>query len=292
MNSSTRFLLKTKTTPSKNYFAVRNIIREQKLHTVCEEAACPNKFECFGEKTATFLILGSNCTRNCTFCLISDQPPEGLDVSEPYRVAEAVTKMGLNYAVITSVARDDLEDGGASIFAEAIEMIRKLNPGCLVEVLTPDFQGNEEAIQKVLRAEPDVFNHNIETVKRLYPEIRPQADYFRSLELLKTAKHYGLVVKSGLMVGLGENQQEIIDCLQDIRATGADILTIGQYLRPTPAHYELKRFYRLQEFSFLKQLGLAMNFKVVESMPLVRSSYKALESFNKVIEWQQSEQAS
>lgn len=293
MNSSTRFMLKTKTKPNENYFAVRDIIKEQKLHTFCEEASCPNKFECYGNKTATFLILGNKCTRNCLFCFIGNRPTGEIDWSEPYRVAEAVTKMGLHYAVVTSVCRDDLEDGGASSFAETIKLIRKLSPGCLIEILTPDFQGNEEAIQTVLQAEPDVFNHNIETVKRLYPEIRPQADYNRSMELLKEAKHYGLTVKSGLMVGLGENQQEIIDCMHDIRATGADILTIGQYLRPTPAHREVKRFYRLQEFSFLKQLGLAMNFKAVESMPLVRSSYKAFESYNKAGEWQweKSEQA-
>ena len=277
--SSNRLELKTKTRANRNYYLVRKILEEQKMNTVCQKAACPNIFECFGEKTATFLILGEKCTRSCSFCLIDSQNPDELDVAEPYRVAEAVAKLGLNYAVITSVCRDDLDDGGANVFFETIKWIKRLNPNTLVEVLTPDFGGNEKPLQTVLKACPDVFNHNIETVSRLYPEIRPQADYRRSLEVLRSAKHHGLVVKSGIMVGFGENQQEIIDTMHDIRATGTDILTIGQYLRPTPAHYEVKRFYRLQEFSFLKQLGLAMNYKVVEAMPLVRSSYKAHDSY-------------
>lgn len=287
MNPSSRLHLKTRSQTSKNYFETKELIKNKALHTVCEEAACPNKYECYGSKTATFLILGNNCTRTCSFCLIDNKGEYVTDSQEPYRVAEAVNKLGLKYAVITSVSRDDLADGGASFFAETINWVRKLNPNCLIEVLTPDFQGDEESINKIFKAEPDVFNHNIETVKRLYPQIRPQADYNRSLEVLSRAKQYGLPVKSGIMVGLGENQQEVIDTMHDIRATGCDILTIGQYLRPTDAHYEIKRFYRIQEFTFLKELGLAMNFKVVQSLPLVRSSYKAHESYLEVINWDQ-----
>ncbi len=277
-----RTLLKTKTVINANYQETKKTIREQKLNTVCEEAACPNKFECFGIKTATFLILGKSCTRNCSFCLIEKQKDFELDSQEPYRVAEAVNKLGLKYAVVTSVSRDDLPDKGAAFFAETISWIRKMNPTCLVEVLTPDFGGDEKALQKVLDAKPDVFNHNVETVKKLYKEIRPQADYDRSLQVLYKAKQYGLIVKSGLMVGLGETQQEIIDTMHDIRATGCDILTIGQYLQPTKKHHDIKRYYRMQEFAFLKQLGLSMNFKVVQAIPLARSSYRAYDSYLKV----------
>lgn len=280
-DTQTRIHLKTRSIANSNYYRTKETIREQRLHTVCEEAGCPNKFECFGVKTATFLILGNSCTRNCSFCLIDKADEFQLDSQEPYRVAEAVNKLGLKYAVITSVSRDDLPDKGASFFAETMNWIRKMNPPCLIEVLTPDFGGDEKALKKVFEAEPDVFNHNIETVKRLYPDIRAQADYECSLDVLHKAKQYGLVVKSGLMVGMGETQQEIIDVMHDIRATGCDILTIGQYLQPTKDHHEVKRYYRIPEFSFLKQLGLSMNFKVVQSMPLVRSSYRAYDSFLK-----------
>ncbi len=279
MNTSARFHLKTKTVTNQNYFDVKKTLQEQNLNTVCEAAACPNKYECFGARTATFMILGKNCTRACSFCLIDKSEELNIDAAEPYRVAEAVNKLDLDYAVVTSVTRDDLPDGGASFFAETVKWIRKLNPNCLVEVLTPDFNGSESALKKVFEAEPDVFNHNVETAKRLYSKIRPEADYEQSLEVLRMAKQYGLTVKSGLMVGLGEAQQEIIDTMQDIRATGCDILTIGQYLQPSNSHFEVQRYYRVQEFNFLKQLGMTMNFKIVQSLPLVRSSYKAYDSY-------------
>jgi len=282
---STQFFLKTKQNKGKNYYAVKDVIKKLKTNTVCEEALCPNVYECFGRMTATFLILGNKCTRDCAFCSINKAREDlELDPQEPYRVAEAVVKLGLKYVVITSVTRDDLVDGGASFFAETISWIKKLSPRCLIEVLTPDFGGNQNALKKVFKAQPDVFNHNLEVVKNLYPKVRGQADYYRSLELLKKAKYNGLIVKSGLMVGLGESQQEIIDTMHDIRANGCDILTIGQYLRPTLKHHEVKRYYRMQEFSFLRQTGLAMNFKVVEAIPLARSSYKARESYEKVLE--------
>lgn len=248
---------------NQNYYEMKDLIKEQKVHSICEEAECPNKFECYSSKTATFLI---------------NSEPNNIDTQEPYRVAEAINKLGLEYAVISSVNRDDLVDGGASFFSETTKWIRRLSPNCLIEVLVPDFNSSEVALKCLFRTQPDVFNHNIETVQSLHSQIRPQADYDRSLEILHKAKQNGLITKSGLMVGLGETQQEIIDAMQDIRATGCDILTIGQYLRPSAIanHPETKRYYRVQEYNFLNKLGMTMNFKVVISLPLAKSCYKVI----------------
>jgi len=249
------------------------LLKRHRLHTVCQEAHCPNIADCFNRKTATFMILGDICTRDCQYCDIRHGQPGGVDLGEPARVARAVGELGLHYVVITSVTRDDLEDGGASMFARTIGEIRRLNPDCRVEVLIPDFEGDNGALQKVLDARPDVLNHNIEVVRRLFPHMRAQGDYERSLSVLKHAKECS-VTKSGFMVGLGETRDEIIKTMKDLRSV-TDILTIGQYLRPSDAHARVIRYYTPKEFEGLKQTGLDMGFKHVESGPLVRSSYHA-----------------
>ncbi len=259
-----------------NYHEVKGLLGGLSLHTVCQEARCPNMGECFESRTATFLILGPVCTRNCRFCAVEGGRPLLPDPEEPLHVAEAVRTLGLRHAVITSVTRDDLPDGGASQFAQAITAIRQESPGCSVEVLIPDFQGSARALDAVLEAGPDILNHNVETVPRLYPRVRPQADYERSLEVLKRAKeHGGCLTKSGLMVGVGESGDELLEVMADLREAGCDLLTIGQYLRPSQQHLPIVRYYTPEEFGRLAGQGRAMGFRHVEAGPLVRSSYHA-----------------
>jgi len=258
-----------------DYRDIRATMDRLGLHTICEEARCPNVWECWNNRTATFLILGDVCTRRCHYCAVHTGRPEGLDQEEPGRVAEAIAALGLRHAVITSVNRDDLDDGGASIFVETIRQIRDRIPSCTVEVLIPDFAGDGRALASVVEARPDILNHNIETVDRLFPSIRPQGKYERSIELLHRAKDMGALTKSGLIVGMGETVEEVRTVMRDLRAVGCDIMTIGQYLQPTKAHWPVARFYHPDEFAALKEEGLAMGFRHVESGPLVRSSYHA-----------------
>ncbi|MDP2726175.1 MAG: lipoyl synthase, partial [Dehalococcoidia bacterium] len=259
-----------------NYREVKGLLAGLGLHTVCQEAHCPNIGECFESRTATFLILGPVCTRNCRFCAVEGGHPLPLDLQEPQRVAEAVLALGLRYVVVTSVTRDDLPDGGADQFAQTIRAIRRERPDCGIEVLIPDFRGSALALEMALEARPDVLNHNVETVSRLYPLVRPQADYARSLTLLKRAKEAGrCFTKSGLMVGVGETWDEVLEAMADLREAGCDLLTIGQYLRPSPQHLPIVRYYAPEEFGRLAEEGRALGFRHVESGPLVRSSYHA-----------------
>lgn len=262
---------------SEGYRALKNLMRGLNLHTVCESARCPNIGECWNSGTATFMILGDVCTRSCGFCAVKTGRPEGLDTEEPERVAEAVQTMGLRHAVVTSVNRDELPDGGARIFAETIYAIRRLCRHTKVEVLIPDFQGNWRALRVVIEAAPDILNHNVETVPRLYKTMRPQAKYDRSLSLLKRAKAMGrnMPTKSGIMVGAGETPAEVRQTTRDIADCKTDILTIGQYLQPSAQHVPVARFYHPDEFLELKQFALTLGFRHVESGPLVRSSYHA-----------------
>lgn len=259
------------------YQGVLRRLREGQLHTVCQEALCPNLGECFSQGTATFLILGDRCTRNCRFCAVGHGPEGPPDPEEPQRVAEAALAMGLSYVVITSVTRDDLADGGAGHFAETIREVRKRLPEARVEVLVPDFRGSAEALETVLHARPDVLNHNLETVPRLYPEVRPGAEYRRSLELLRLARTLapGVITKSGLMLGLGEADHEVVDVLSDLISTGCSILTMGQYLQPSRNHLPVQRFVPPEEFEAWRGIALNMGFREVASGPLVRSSYHA-----------------
>ena len=272
--------LKVRAPGSPSYLRLRNLMRELHLHTVCEEAQCPNIGECWGHGTATFMILGDVCTRSCSYCAVAHGRPAAVDVDEPVRVAAAIQTLALNYVVITSVDRDDLKDGGAAVFAETIRQTRDRLPHCRIEVLIPDFQGNEAALHSVLDARPDVLNHNTETVPRLYRMARSGGRYSRTLELLDRSRHYApqIPTKTGLMVGLGENQVEIIATLRDLRAVDCQILTVGQYLRPTPAHAPMARYYHPDEFRELKTIALDLGFVHVESGPLVRSSYHAHET--------------
>ena len=258
---------------------LRGLMREQGLHTVCEEARCPNIGDCWSRGTATFMILGDTCTRACGFCAVTSGRPGALDRGEPRRVALAVRRMGLRHAVVTSVNRDDVPDGGASLFADTVRWIRRLSPGTTVEVLIPDFLGDGEALAAVLAAAPEILNHNTETVPRLYARVRPKARYERSLELLRRAKEAApaRLVKSGLMAGLGETPDELLAVFADLRAQGVDVLTLGQYLRPTPSHLPVARYYHPDEFARLGEAARAMGFAHVESGPLVRSSYHAEE---------------
>jgi lipoic acid synthetase len=267
--------LRIKLQVNESFMKMRNIVSDHKLHTVCEEARCPNMSECWSRGTATFMILGDICTRSCGFCAVKTGKPVGLDIDEPRRVAQAVKLMGIKHAVITSVNRDDLKDGGAGIFAETIKKIRELVPECRVEVLIPDFKGDENALDIVIEAKPDILNHNVETVPRLYKIVRPQAKYERSLKVLEYCKKHGLVTKTGLMLGIGEKTEEVIDVMKDLRSIDVDILTLGQYLQPTKMHLPVDRFVQPEEFEMLKKIGLEMGFKYVESGPLVRSSYHA-----------------
>lgn len=258
-----------------DYHDIRRTMDRLKLHTICEEARCPNVWECWNARTATLLILGDICTRRCHYCSVATGRPHAVDHEEPLRVAEAVQALGLRHAVITSVNRDELEDGGASVFAETIRHTRRLIPSCTIEVLIPDFEGNEAALAAVAAEKPDILNHNIETVRRLFPSIRPQGKYHRSIELLGRAKQMGMTTKSGLIVGMGESTEEAREVMRDLRSVGCDIMTIGQYLQPTKDHLAVARFYHPDEFAALKEEGLALGFRHVESGPLVRSSYHA-----------------
>ncbi|WP_447972275.1 lipoyl synthase [Nitrospira sp. Kam-Ns4a] len=258
-----------------DYRDIRRLVDSLGLHTICEEARCPNVWECWNNRTATFLILGDTCTRRCHYCAVRTGRPEPVDPDEPMRVARAVQALGLRHAVITSVNRDELEDGGAAVFAETIRQIRRMIPTCAVEVLIPDFEGDEAALATVVAAQPDILSHNIETVRRLFPSIRPQGKYQRSLDLLERARRMGARTKSGLIVGMGETLDEVREVMRDLRAAGCEILTVGQYLQPTKQHLPVVRFYYPEEFAALKAEGLALGFTHVESGPLVRSSYRA-----------------
>jgi lipoic acid synthetase len=271
--------LKVRAPGSENYLRLKGIMKDLKLNTVCEDARCPNIGECWHHGTATFMILGDVCTRACAYCAVAHGRPTELDVAEPARVAEAVERMGLQYAVVTSVDRDDLGDGGAFIFAETIRLVRERVPSCRIEVLIPDFQGVETSLRTVLDAGPDVLNHNIETVPRLYRMARSGGRYPRSLELLDRARTYrpDVATKTGIMVGLGEETDEVVAVFDDLRRVGVSILTIGQYLRPSPKHARMVRYYHPDEFATLKHIALARGFVHVESGPLVRSSYHAHE---------------
>lgn len=265
----------------QNYRNLKNLITDLQLHTVCESAACPNVGECWNRGTATFMILGNVCTRRCGFCAVQKGGPLPVDYDEPRRVAEAVSVMGLRYAVVTSVNRDDRKDGGAELFAMTIQSIRERVPGCKIEVLVPDFQGSRAAMKIVMDAAPEVLNHNTETVPRLYRQVRLGARYERSLEMLAYAKELGgsgTPVKSGLMLGLGELQSEVLQVMRDLRAHGVDILTLGQYLRPSPKHLPIVRYISPSEFDDYKLAGNEMGFAHVEAGPLVRSSYHADDS--------------
>ncbi len=261
----------------QNYHELKDLIGRLRLHTVCESAACPNVGECWNHRTATFMILGNVCTRRCGFCAVEKGAPLPVDYDEPARVADAVAAMGLRFAVITSVNRDDREDGGAELFALTIRAIRRRVPGCGVEVLIPDFQGSRAAVEIVMEAAPDVLNHNTETVPRLYRQVRLGARYERSLEVLAWAKQIrpGTPTKSGLMLGLGEHTEEVLEVMRGLRAQGVAILTLGQYLRPSPRHLPIARYVPPEEFAELRRAGYEMGFAHVESGPLVRSSYHA-----------------
>jgi len=271
--------LKAKAPVGENFHNLKKLARSLGLHTVCESAQCPNIGECWNHRTATFMLLGDICTRRCGFCAVPKGKPGPIDTDEPRRVAEAVATLGLKHAVVTSVNRDDDNLGGARTFAETIRQIRELSPGCRVEVLIPDFQGLGEALRIVLEARPDVLNHNTETVPRLYRVVRSGARYERSLRLLENAQKFspGMVTKSGVMVGLGETITELVDVFRDLNSRGVDILTVGQYLRPSRDHLPIARFYTPEEFAYLKQEALRFGFRHVESGPLVRSSYHAHE---------------
>lgn len=258
-----------------DYRQVQEAVDRFGLHTICEEARCPNRWECWNARTATFLILGDICTRRCHYCSVATGRPLPVDLTEPQRVADAALAMGLRHVVITSVNRDELPDGGASVFAETIRATRRLSPACTIEVLIPDFEGDEAALGTVLDAAPDILNHNIETVARLFPSIRAQGKYERSIRLLARAKARGARTKSGLIVGMGEADEEIRQVMEDLRGVGCDILTIGQYLQPTKDHLPVTHFYRPEEFAAFKAEAQALGFAHVESGPLVRSSYHA-----------------
>jgi len=283
--------LKIKLPVGDNFNDVRNLMRKQKLNTVCEEANCPNIAECWNHRTATFMILGDVCTRTCGFCNVKSGLPTELDLAEPGRVVESIKELQLRHTVITSVNRDELNDGGAEIFKEVVRLCREEAPDCTVEILIPDFKGEEHAFEIIMQSPPDILNHNLETVERLYHAVRPQAKYERSLELIRWFKQKGLSrrdgfpkTKSGLMVGIGENPDEVIDTMNDLVRCGCDILTIGQYLQPTKQHLPVDRFVTPDEFNMYKEEGLKIGFKIVESSPLVRSSYHADEQARAVFQ--------
>ncbi|MGM1050058.1 lipoyl synthase [Paenibacillus uliginis] len=271
--------IKIKLTTGDNYNEIKSMMRSKTLHTVCEEARCPNIYECWANRTATFMILGDICTRACRFCAVNTGLPTELDLQEPERVAEAAEQMNLRHCVVTSVARDDLKDGGAYIFAETVKAIRKRLPLCSVEVLIPDFMGSAESLQIVMDVKPDILNHNIETVERMSDRVRAKAKYERSLQLLKNAKQMqpDIPTKSSIMLGVGEEWHEILQAMDDLRAVDCDIMTIGQYLQPSPKHLNVEKYYTPEEFALLKEEGLKRGFSHVESGPLVRSSYHAHE---------------
>ena len=276
--------IKSKLVNSKEFFLTKTIINSNNLVTVCQEANCPNITECWSKRHATFMIMGDTCTRACAFCDVKTGKPGKLDSLEPIKISEAVKKLDLKHVVITSVDRDDLEDGGSNHFYEVIIQTRKLNPDTSIEVLTPDFLRKKDAYKKVLEANPDVFNHNIETVPRLYLQVRPGSRYFSSLELLKNAKlvNKNIFTKSGLMVGLGENKEEIIQVMDDLKVADVDFLTIGQYLQPSTKHHPLDRYYHPDEFKELETIAKSKGFLLVSSTPLTRSSYHADEDFTQL----------
>jgi lipoyl synthase len=271
--------LKVKAPGGPNYLRLQQLMRDLDLHSVCAEAHCPNIGECWEHGTATFMILGDVCTRNCAYCAVAHGRPPSYDIAEPSRVAEAIAELNLQHAVITSVDRDDLPDFGAYIFAETIRQIHARVPGCSVEVLVPDFQGTESSIAAVLEARPEIYNHNTETVPRLYKKARPGGRYARVLEIFRFAKRTApdIPTKTGVILGMGETIEEVIEVMRDLREVDVDILTIGQYLRPSDAHIALDRYYTPEEFKYLKEVGMEMGFRHVESSPLVRSSYHAWE---------------
>ncbi len=274
--------LRVRVPTGENYDELKRLVRSKSLHTVCEEARCPNIGECWAHRTATFMVLGSICTRSCGFCAVATGRPMAVDWEEPRRVAEAVRQMGLNHVVITMVNRDELRDGGATILAATIRWIRRLNPGCAVEVLASDFKGSREALQILMDARPSVYSHNVETIPRLYPTVRPQAIYRRSLEVLGWAKEMypEIPTKTGFMLGLGETHDEVMELMRDLRAALIDIVTIGQYLQPTAQHLPIERFVTPEEFREYALAGKALGFRHVESGPLVRSSYHAWDQVN------------
>ena len=276
--------IKSKLLNSKEFFFTKSIVNQLNLKTVCQEANCPNITECWSKRHATFMIMGDTCTRACAFCDVKTGKPEKLDPFEPYKISNAVSKLDLKHVVITSVDRDDLDDGGSNHFYEVINQIRKTNPNTTIEVLTPDFLRKGDAYKKVLEANPDVFNHNIETVPSLYLKVRPGSRYFASLELLKNAKKIdkNIFTKSGIMVGLGEKKDEILQVMDDLKSAEVDFLTIGQYLQPSVKHHPLDRYYRPEEFEELERIAKSKNFLLVSSSPLTRSSYHADEDFAKL----------
>jgi lipoic acid synthetase len=274
--------LKVRLPVGENYSEVRNLMRNQKLHTVCEEAKCPNIAECWNHRTATFMIMGDTCTRSCGFCNIKVGIPNAIDLNEPRRVADSVKQLNLRHAVITSVNRDELKDGGAFLFAQTVKLIKEEMPLTTVEILIPDFRRSEEAFEIIMNHPPDILNHNLETVHRLYHAVRPQAKYERSLNLIKWFRTRGLKTKSGFMVGIGEKKEEVLELMKDLVSHGCSILTIGQYLQPTKMHLPVDRFVTPDEFRFYKEEGLKMGFKIVESSPLVRSSYHADEQAREI----------
>ena len=267
--------LKVKLPTGESYKKVRSLVSEHKLHTICESGNCPNMGECWGAGTATFMILGNICTRSCDFCAVSTGKPEEVDVFEPARVANSVKLMNVKHAVLTSVDRDDLQDGGADIWVKTVKAIRRKSPETTLETLIPDFAGKWENLQKIIDVAPEIVSHNIETVRRLTKKIRIQAKYNRSLELLLRLKKGGMKTKSGLMLGLGETDEEVLETMQDLRTVEVDVLTLGQYLQPTPKHAPVKDFITPEKFEEYKKIGLDMGYKFVESGPLVRSSYHA-----------------
>ncbi|MBI5809554.1 MAG: lipoyl synthase [Ignavibacteriales bacterium] len=267
--------LKVRLPIGQNYKDVYQLMRKSKLNTVCEEAKCPNLAECWNNRTATFMILGDTCTRSCGFCNVKLGMPNELDLDEPRRVAESVETLQLKHVVITSVNRDELKDGGASIFSEIVKLIRQKMPKTTIEILIPDFKGDENSFEIIMQNPPDILNHNLETVKRLYHAVRPQAKYERSLDLITWFKKKGLKTKSGIMVGIGETKNEVFELMEDLFNSGCDIMTIGQYLQPTKNHLPVHRYVTLEEFAEYKEFGLKLGLKAVESSPLVRSSYHA-----------------
>jgi lipoic acid synthetase len=274
--------LKVKISGGENFVKIKNLLRNSKLHTICEEAKCPNISECFGSATAVFLILGNICTRNCKYCSVIHGKPLILNENEPKDVAESVKKLGLKYVVITSVTRDDLIDGGASVFNKTVNEIKKIQKDCRIEVLIPDFKGDIDSLIKIIESRPDVINHNIEVVEDLFPSIRPEGNYKTSLNVLKNIKKIdrNIKTKSGFMIGIGENKEQIIKTMNDLKRVNVDFLTIGQYLQPTKNNIEIKKYYTPEEFKDLKSIALEIGFKNVESGPLVRSSYHAEKAFN------------
>ena len=267
--------LRVKLPTGKNYKHVRKLVSDNKLHTICESGNCPNMGECWGEGTATFMILGNICTRSCGFCAVATGRPLPVDWDEPEKVADSVRLMEVKHCVITSVDRDELPDGGSLIWVKTVKAVRRKSPGTTMETLIPDFKGIEEQVQRIIDVAPEIVSHNIETVRRLTKEVRIQAKYDRSLAVLKQLKEGGMRTKSGIMLGLGETEEEVIQTMDDLRAVGVDIMTIGQYLQPTTKHLPVKEFVTPEQFEKYKQIGLAKGFRFVESSPLVRSSYRA-----------------